>query len=111
MKVSQLILFFLFTFVILTTGFAAMAQPAAHDVVVVFQKNVTPKRAGKVMQRFGVPFHEGMDSSRGKTYFYHTGPKYIARVTAEKIPPFLKDCAAIKKIHECYLADWNIVKD
>jgi hypothetical protein len=59
----------------------------------------------------GQPYRTGMDSSRGKHYFYSTGPKFLVDVQKDKISKFMEDLNSQSEIHEVYKADWNILKD
>jgi len=54
-----------------------------------------------------------MDSSRGKIYFYSTGPKYIVTFKDEdqKYSFERKNYFFLPEIHEIYEPDWDIQKD
>lgn len=81
------------------------------EVAVVFKKEVLLEEAKKIMEEFDLPFSEGSDSSRGKAYFYSTGPKFIIHVNDVDISGFILRCKDNKKIHECYEPNWDIMKD
>ena len=114
MKANCRLFLFMMSLVAMVVGTDSAAEGvsvATNEIVVVFEKKITPEQAEKIINNFTEPFREGMDSSKGKAYFYGTGPKYIVKVEHEKISRFLKECLKIIEIHECYLADWNLIKD
>jgi hypothetical protein len=80
------------------------------EMVFVFKKNISKEDAEAFIQKVGLPSHPGADASRGKIYFYSTGPKYIVIV-----PPAREhDIELLRfepQIHEIYPADRTIQKD
>lgn len=59
-----------------------------------------------------IPYRKGMDSSRGKIYFYSTGPKFILTFADEvQREKFIGAYQATENIHELYEPDWDIQKD
>lgn len=101
----------LFCMALCLEAIAKENSASPKEIIVVFQKIISKEQALKIMTAFQAPYREGMDSSRGKKYFYSTGPKFIVKVVSEKLANFLKGCAEIKEIHECYVADWDVIKD
>jgi hypothetical protein len=89
--------------------------PVTHEsiaLVVVFKKETLEKAAKTIMEKAGYPFHEGMDSSRGKGYFYKTGEKYIILFPLEEEKnTFLKNNKDKSEIYEIYEPDWDKCKD
>ena len=83
-----------------------------YPLVVVFKKEVKLDKAKEIMAANASEFHEGMDSSRGKHYFYQTGPKFIAyfydKDSFEKFQQNMEDESVIYEIYE---PDWHIHKD
>ncbi len=84
-----------------------------HELVVVFKKEIPEEKTLDIMKSFHVNFRSGMDSSRGKIYFYATGEKFIVHFQSEQEKlDFSKQRHHFKtEIHEIYEADWNIQKD
>lgn len=84
-----------------------------EELIIVFKKDVTEKREVEVLSTFNVVFREGMDSSRGKLYFYATGGKYILtfKNIQDKEAFQLKRYQFLPEIHEIYEPDWGITKD
>lgn len=84
-----------------------------HELVIVFKKNVTEEQSEKLMQSFNVKFRKGMDSSKGKIYFYATGGKYIVTFSNEEEQnEFQKNrYQFLPEIHQIYTPDWDIQKD
>ena len=59
-----------------------------------------------------VKYREGMDSSKGKIYFYKTGPKFILTFeTEQEKNKFEREYQSLKEIYETYSPDWEIRKD
>lgn len=82
------------------------------SVVVVFKKEISEKTANTIMDNLEYPHWEGMDSSKGKKYFYSTGKKFFLLFPSEKEKKeVLKKMKPLKEIHEIYTPDWNIQKD
>lgn len=82
------------------------------SVVVVFKKEISEKAANAIMDNLEYPHWEGMDSSKGKKYFYKTGKKFFLLFPSEKEKKeVLKELKRIKEIYEIYIPDWNIIKD
>ncbi len=84
---------------------------SAIDMVVVFNKDVPIEKSSSIMFEHEYIFVEGMDSSKGKKYFQETGPKYIVKVSKEKIDVFIAEMKVIPQIYEIYRADYSITKD
>ena len=82
------------------------------QLIVVFKKTVTPEVARKTLDKFNATYHSGADSSRGKAYFYKTGPRYIMEFEGEaKREAFKKSIHPSPDIYEVYVPDWNKRKD
>ncbi len=80
--------------------------------ILVFNKNVSPDLALKQLSGKDIYFLEGMDSSRGKNYFYSTGPKFILNFFSQA--SMLSFEKVIKKdplVYEIYPPHWEIQKD
>ncbi|PZR37881.1 MAG: hypothetical protein DI538_11100 [Azospira oryzae] len=75
-----------------------------EEFIVVFKKNVAEEHSLEVIQSFGIAFRPGMDSSRGKIYFYATGAKYILTFkSSDQKMNFLKTHPQfLPEIHEMY---------
>ena len=84
-----------------------------EELIVVFKKNISEKIAEAFLQSLGIPFREGMDSSKGKIYFYATGGKYILTFQHEqdKASFRMKRYQFLPEIHEIYEPNWEIQKD
>ncbi|MDP2938711.1 MAG: hypothetical protein Q8O13_01320 [Candidatus Omnitrophota bacterium] len=81
------------------------------ELVVVFKKEVSGEDAKRIIANLSYPSHEGADSSRGKHYFYMTGPKYIIEIPQSENERIGKRISDIPEVYEVYKADWNIQKD
>lgn len=82
------------------------------ELIAVFKKDVTREDAQALLTATGVQFRKGMDSSRGKIYFYATDPKFILTFeTAQQREKFMRDHQSSEIIHELYEPDWKIQKD
>jgi hypothetical protein len=83
------------------------------ELVIVFKKGVTLDEANAMLGNSGVRnYREGMDSSRGKIYFYGTGPKFILTFdTPEEKQTFLSASKGAGIVHEMYTPDWTKRKD
>jgi len=84
-----------------------------HELIIVFKKDVAEEQSLKLMESFHVQFRKGMDSSKGKIYFYATGEKYIVTFgnTEEQSEFEKKRYQFSLEIHQIYTPDWNIQKD
>jgi len=80
------------------------------DLIVVFKKEIMSDQAKNIMDKIKYPKREGMDSSKGKAYFYRTGPKYVVEVPDEGVKE-LKEQLDIKHVYEVYRANWDVRKD
>ena len=84
----------------------------SEDLIVVFNKDVSEEDAEAILKEHeGISFKSGMDSSRGKVYFYSTGPKFIVTVESDKRSAFLNNIKENPDLHEIYVADWEKTKD
>ncbi|MDO9399166.1 MAG: hypothetical protein Q7T79_00550 [bacterium] len=83
------------------------------ELVVVFKKDITFKKADEIMKQAGFTYRQGSDSSRGKMYSQLTGPKFILKFPANKYIDIFRaeSYRDIPEIYEIYQADWNIIKD
>jgi hypothetical protein len=82
------------------------------ELVVVFKKMIEPDAAKAMLDSSGVNYRKGMDSSRGKIYFYSTGPKFILTFeTQQDLEQFQARYDNKEGIHEIYVADWTKCKD
>ncbi|NOT77312.1 MAG: hypothetical protein HOP08_20510 [Cyclobacteriaceae bacterium] len=83
------------------------------EVVIVFKKGVSEARSEEILKDLSIDFREGMDSSRGKIYFYATGGKYILtfKDAGEKELFDKKRLYFLPEVHEIYKPDWDITKD
>ncbi|MCK7556811.1 hypothetical protein MKQ70_18015 [Chitinophaga sedimenti] len=52
-------------------------------LIAVFKKEVEAASAEAMLSGLQVKYRKGMDSSRGKLYFYSTGPKFILTFETE----------------------------
>jgi hypothetical protein len=89
-----------------------MNQHEKIELVAVFKKAIQLKQAQELLEETGVRYRKGMDSSRGKLYFYSTGPKFI--LTFESQPDketFIAQYAQMEAFHEIYTPDWTKHKD
>lgn len=82
------------------------------ELILVFKKDVSLKKAKTFLNNTSIPYGEGMDSSRGKIYFYNTGPKFILTFeTEQERNQFELEYQNSEEIHEIYIPDWKIQKD
>lgn len=82
------------------------------EVIVVFKKEIEISNAESILESAGTKYRKGMDSSRGKIYFYSTGPKFILTFDTKRARElFISAFKDRKEIHEVYIPDWNITKD
>lgn len=80
------------------------------ELIVVFKKEIDLTKANEILHQFKFPYRQGM-SSRGKHYFYKTGPKFIVTLPVNKNAAFLENCKNIPEIFEVFEPDWEILKD
>jgi hypothetical protein len=84
----------------------------ATELVVVFKKEISEEKSLEIMNKIGYAFRSGMDSSKGKVYFYSTGPKFIVDIISEEnIDTVINKYTSFSEVFEIYKANWNIVKD
>lgn len=83
------------------------------ELIVVFKKSVSEETSEEIIKSFNIPYRKGMDSSKGKIYFYATGSKYILTFKdADHKSDFQKNRYQFKtEIHQIYEPDWDIQKD
>lgn len=110
MKNHRLISLIIFCFS-LQTHYAGDKPPFLAELAVVFKKKVSQKRAETILHSLNFPFHEGGDSSRGKIYFYRTGPKFLMNIPKEEIGRVKAELEAMPEVHEAYFPNWKIQKD
>ena len=83
-----------------------------NNLIVVFKKEIKEDEAVQILDKSGINYHEGMDSSRGKIYFYNTGPKFILTFESQrKLDKFKSQYRNHREIFEIYIPDWKIRKD
>ena len=89
-----------------------LEQQDSIELIAVFKKNVEPEQARELLDKAGVVYRKGMDSSRGKIYFYSTGPKFILTFQSEEARErFISQHARRSEFHELYVPDWKVQKD
>lgn len=82
------------------------------ELIVVFKKDITIEDAAMKLDEFYIQHRQGMDSSRGKAYFYETGPKFIVTFdTHNEKETFIANCQQLPGIYEIYIPNWDINKD
>lgn len=81
------------------------------EMVVVFKKSVPVEVATRIMDAQARAYSEGMDSSRGKIYFYKTGPKFRIKIKPDEVSEFSERLGRLSEVYEIYKANWKIVKD
>lgn len=82
------------------------------ELVVVFKKGIDLLNAETILNKTGVKYREGMDGSRGKLYFYSTGPKFILTFETELIKEnLITEFEKLNEVHEVYTPDWDKCKD
>ncbi len=82
------------------------------ELIIVFKKEIALARAEEILKESNTQFREGMDSSRGKIYFYSTGPKFILTFHSEMEKDFfLSRFENTDEVHEIYEPDWDKRKD
>ena len=58
------------------------------------------------LENSGVPYRKGIDSSKGKIYFYNTGPKFILTFeTGKNRDEFIAEYENKKEVYEIYPPD------
>lgn len=62
-------------------------KPNKIELIAVFKKEIDLPAAQTILQKTGTTYRKGMDSSRGKLYFYSTGPKFILTFSTEEEKP------------------------
>lgn len=105
---------FIFTFLLfwVLSGEKAKKDPSSHsELIVVFRKEISESESRRIMESTGNPYSFGADSSRGKAYFYGTGPKYIMHIGRAQKSAELFRLKNMDEICEVYEPDWNIQKD
>ena len=89
-----------------------MQQPTKHELIIVFRQGVSLEKGAEILRAAQVNYREGMDSSRGKAYFYRTGPKFILTfASASEKEKFREQYEQLQGVYEIYLPDWNMRKD
>ncbi len=81
------------------------------ELVVYFQKGVTEDQAAQRLRPLGHPFHAGADSSKGKGYFYASGPPFVVNVPVSAVDAFTEACGKLPEVKEVYEADKSMQKD
>jgi hypothetical protein len=82
------------------------------ELIVVFKKDIGLKAARAILDKSGIKYREGMDSSRGKLYFYKTGPKFILTFeTKAEREKFTSAYENAEEVYELYILDWTKQKD
>lgn len=82
------------------------------ELIVVFKKDVELSVAKQFLDATGIAYREGMDSSRGKLYFYKTGKKFILTFgTSDQQKKFMATHEGSELIYEIYEPDWDKQKD
>lgn len=82
------------------------------EQVVVFKKGTEIQDAQLILDKDGIAYRQGMDSSRGKLYFYKTGPKFILTfATEQEKDTFVANYQNSEYIYEIYTPDWTKQKD
>lgn len=82
------------------------------ELILVFKKEIQLQNAQMILDKAGIKYREGMDSSKGRIYFYKTGPKFILTFeTKEERSKFEIDHQNLEEVYEIYTPDWEIQKD
>lgn len=82
------------------------------ELILVFKKDIGLRNAKIFLKKTMIKYREGMDSSKGKIYFYNTGPKYILTFETESEKnKFEREYQNSKEIYEMYTPNWEIRKD
>ncbi|HEY5824272.1 MAG TPA: hypothetical protein VIT44_07905 [Cyclobacteriaceae bacterium] len=84
-----------------------------HELIVVFKKDVSEEKELEIIQSFGIKYRKGMDSSKGRIYFYATGGKYILTFDGDEaqLDFMRKGHQFMLEIHQIYEPNWDIQKD
>ncbi|TAL61815.1 MAG: hypothetical protein EPN85_03910 [Bacteroidetes bacterium] len=97
------------------TGYCTLKkfmQITPIELIAVFKKEVSMQNAKAILYKSKVKYREGMDSSRGKIYFYKTGAKFVLTFsTISDKEYFISNHKETKEIFELYTPDWRIQKD
>lgn len=96
---------------VISGGIMNNCSETTIDIIVVFKKDISIEQADAVMKILKLSYHEGMDSSRGKLYFYATGPKFIVKVPLSHKDEFMKKTMEVQSVFEAYEANYKIQKD
>ena len=80
-------------------------------LAVVFTKETPPTTADAIIRKQKCVYREGMDSSKGKNYFYKTGPKYLLTLNKAECTKVKANLTKANNIYEIYEADFSIQKD
>jgi len=88
-------------------------QSKNPELIIVFKKNITEEESEKIMQSWNVKYRTGMDSSKGKIYFYATGEKYVVTFgnDDDKMKFQLNRYQFLPEVHQIYEPDWDVQKD
>ncbi len=89
----------------------AEAAAGAGETVVVFKKGTPPETAKGLLRASGCSFREGSDSSRGKQYFYATGPKFLVAAGVDGTEKLKRELSGKPEVFEIYEADDSVQKD
>lgn len=83
------------------------------ELIVVFKKEISDGEAEVFLKENGNPASRtGMDSSRGKLYYYKTGPKFIVTFDSNEDREAFRSATQDRpEIYEVYTPDWTIQKD
>ncbi|WP_299464380.1 hypothetical protein [uncultured Microscilla sp.] len=83
-----------------------------NALVVVFKLKQTEDNCNHLLQQWNCTYYSGMDSGKGKKYFYSTGPKFIVNFPNKtQAQAFIDEHKKMPEIHEIYPPDWGIFKD
>lgn len=86
--------------------------PDKIELIAVFKQPVELEDAQALLRIKAIRYRTGMDSSRGKLYFYSTGPKFILTFLTDIEKTDAKAyLEALTEIHEVYTPDWDKCKD
>jgi len=94
-----------------TAAFEHDKFPVLRELAVTFKKQARRQEAEEVLQAYNLPFREGADSSRGKMYYYNTGPKFILHVPKDKLTAVAAELKKHPLVFEVYEPDWTKQKD
>jgi hypothetical protein len=82
------------------------------ELVVVFKKGIEVQAAQVILDKMGIQYRKGMDSSKGKIYFYNTGSKFIITFgTQLQKEKWITDYQNLPDVYETYTPDWTKRKD